>query len=254
MKRSLQGLMQDLAAILPAAVAAMTRELSALSAAGKGKSLAPGDVRKALKPPLSLLPLVLHGVTPPSVRAAAMGAATVRALAECISLSEAQVAPIAFTGSVEFRRVLHLVIEALAQQQALVVAQHEAVISHLLPALVQAALRDDAAASSSSSSAPPAPNSGVDASTGGAGAGGGGGAGSTRYLCLRSLGQILGALMAEKANFLKSQHTMTLYSRCARALIFENPPLFWRRRLSTTRRPCPGPGTTAWSTRLLARK
>jgi hypothetical protein len=40
--------MQDLAAILPAAVAAMTRELSALSAAGKGKSLAPGDVRKAL--------------------------------------------------------------------------------------------------------------------------------------------------------------------------------------------------------------
>jgi hypothetical protein len=247
--------MQDLAAILPAAVAAMTRELSALSAAGKGKSLAPGDVRKALKPPLSLLPLVLHGVTSPSVRAAAMGAATVRALAECISLSEAQVAPIAFTGSVEFRRVLHLVIEALAQQQALVVAQHEAVISHLLPALVQAALRDDAASSSSSSSAPPAPNSGVDASPGGAGAGGGGGgAGSTRYLCLRSLGQILGALMAEKAKVLKSQHTMILQSRCVRALIFENPPLFWRRRLSTTRRPCQGPGTTAWSTRLLARK
>ena len=119
-------------------------------------------------------------------------------------------APIAFTGSVEFRRVLHLVIEALAQQQALVVAQHEAVISHLLPALVQAALRDDAAASSSS--APPAPNSGVDASPGGAGTGGGGGggAGSTRYLCLRSLGQILGALMAEKAKVLKSQHTVTL--------------------------------------------
>ena len=181
LKRSLLGLVQDVAAILPAAVASMARELSVhRAAAAKGKAAAPGDVLKPLKPPLSLLPLALHVVTSISVRAAAVGAATVRALAECITLSEANASPLPFTGAVEFRRVLHLVIEvsiphpspspsrhtphplppslphslnsclpgvqALAQQQALVVEEHEAVISHFLPALVQAALRDDAAA------------------------------------------------------------------------------------------------------------
>ena len=47
-----------------------------------------------------------------------------------------------FTGSVEFRRVLHLVVEALAQQQLLVLQLHEAIISHVLPPIVMAALRD----------------------------------------------------------------------------------------------------------------
>jgi len=47
----------------------MSKELSNVrAAAGKGKSTLPGDALKPLKPPLSLLPLLLHVVTSPSVR------------------------------------------------------------------------------------------------------------------------------------------------------------------------------------------
>ena len=76
-----------------------------------------------------------------------MCGATVRAFSECITAVDVSLQD--FPGSVEFKRVVHLVVEALAQHSALLLQHHEAVISHLLPALVQAALRDDDGAAAS---------------------------------------------------------------------------------------------------------
>jgi hypothetical protein len=191
LKRALEGLVQDIAAMLPAVVASIARELSNLrAAAAKGKNLTPGDPLKPLRPPLSLLLLLFHVLTSPSVRAVALSTATIRALADCIGAAE--VSQQQFAGSVEFRRLLHLIVESLAQQQAVLLQHHEAIISHLLPALVQAALRDDDCSPPSTASPSPSPAVKV----GGAGSSASnGGPGGTRYLCLRAVGHILATLM-----------------------------------------------------------
>ena len=79
-----------IAGMLPAVMMSIARELASIRAAAatKGKALLPGDVLKPLKPPLSLLPLLLHAVTAPALRAHALSPASLRALGDCISHTE----------------------------------------------------------------------------------------------------------------------------------------------------------------------
>ena len=195
LKRAVDSLVQDVAGILPGVVAALCRQLKSLRiSATKNKPCAPGDALKPLKAPLSLVPLLLHVVTSPSVRMTAICATTIRGLAECVCVAEESAVP--FPCSVEFRRVLHLVVEALSQQTHMLLQHHEAILAHLLPALVQVALRQDDTSSGVEAGIGRPFNAGA---TAGSGPGSTGGAGSTQYLCVRAVANILTAIMADRS-------------------------------------------------------
>ncbi|KAK9809997.1 hypothetical protein WJX72_003108 [[Myrmecia] bisecta] len=127
---AIEALRAEISVTVPAIMQQVGSEME------RGRRPASGGTpgRGTAKDPLALFPLVLHLVTSPALRSAAISENFIADLADLLRASSA--ASSAYGTSLqEFKAVLLHTLEAVCQQGELIVAHHNAVLSHLLPAL-----------------------------------------------------------------------------------------------------------------------
>jgi hypothetical protein len=195
--------LRALAALAPPIAAAAAEELGRMAAARRPApaagaaaaatgGAAAGVDGQGLRGRLGQFPVLLHLLASPAARGGAVSSGVLQSLGACLRLAW-DLPP--FPGQAEFRRLLLLVAEALAQLRALVVAHADAVAAYLLPGLVHVVVREE----------PPPPLAPPPPAAPG-GAGGGGAAVQHRFQCLRALGEMLQALMSEPAVYDPAAH------------------------------------------------
>jgi hypothetical protein len=198
--------LRSLSLLAPPIAAGAAEELGRLAAArrpspGAGTVGAAGAADgQVLRGRLGQFPVLLHLLASPAARGGAVCAGVLQPLEACLRLAW-DLPP--FPGQAEFRRLLLLVAEALAQLRPLLLAHADAVAAFLLPGLVHVIVREEPPPPLAPAPAPPP----TGAAGGGGGGGGGGGAGvQHRFQCLRALGEMLDALMADPAVYDPAAH------------------------------------------------
>jgi len=149
----------------------------------------PGAELRPLKAPLSFVTVLLHVTTAACTRGLPQQP-TIQTLADSLLVTADQA--IVFESSQEFRRVLYILLEAVSQQQQLLLQNHASVVTHLLPALVEIATSDDSRGGSTSAQSP------KGAAAAGKAAADNGGIGH-RYNCIKAVADMLPILMNDKS-------------------------------------------------------
>lgn len=108
----------------------------AKAGARKTTSLASPGRASASKNPLQQFNVVLHIITSPFFRSAAVTPELIADLAAYLTVSDVQHSSL-LSGMAEFKQTLMHVLEAICQQTELVLMHYQPILDHLLPALCE---------------------------------------------------------------------------------------------------------------------
>mmetsp|Transcript_37117 Transcript_37117/g.82576 ORF Transcript_37117/g.82576 Transcript_37117/m.82576 type:complete len:1288 (+) Transcript_37117:271-4134(+) len=134
LQEAVSALRSEMAKLVPAICQQINEELGK-PGSRKGAALAsPSRPSVQHKNPLNQFPVVLHLITSPYFRSAAV---TPQLIADLAGYLTATASHAGFPGAEEFKTTLMHVLEAICQQTELVLQNHQVMLDHLLPALCE---------------------------------------------------------------------------------------------------------------------